>query len=48
MNVIIGSIPILLKEISNIKNGEPIPVNQFSGLVTSAEYFFCHFSHLSE
>jgi hypothetical protein len=34
MNVIIGSIPILLKEISNIKKGEPIPVNQFSDLVT--------------
>ena len=35
VNAIFGSIPILLKEISNIKNGEPIPVNQFSGLVTS-------------
>jgi hypothetical protein len=34
MNVIIGSIPILLKEISNIKKGEPIPVHQFSDLVT--------------
>jgi hypothetical protein len=33
MNVIIGSIPILLKEISNIKKGEPIPVHQFSDLV---------------
>ena len=32
MNVIIGSIPILLKEISNMKNGEPIPVHQFSDL----------------
>ncbi len=29
-----GSIPILTKEISNIKNGEPIPVHQFSDLVT--------------
>ena len=35
VNAIFGSIPILSKEISNIKNGEPIPVNQFSGLVTS-------------
>jgi len=34
VNAIFGSIPILSKEISNIKNGEPIPVNQFSGLVT--------------
>ena len=34
VNAIFGSIPILTKEISNIKNGEPIPVNQFSGLVT--------------
>ena len=34
MNVIFGSIPILSKEISNIKKGEPIPVNQFSDLVT--------------
>ena len=33
VNAIFGSIPILTKEISNIKNGEPIPVNQFSGLV---------------
>ena len=38
VNAIFGSIPILTKEISNIKNGEPIPVNQFSDLVTSAEY----------
>ena len=35
VNAIFGSIPILTKEISNIKNGEPIPVNQFSDLVTS-------------
>ena len=34
VNAIFGSIPILSKEISNIKNGEPIPVNQFSCLVT--------------
>lgn len=34
---IFGSIPILSKEISNIKKGEPIPVNQFSDCVTSAE-----------
>jgi hypothetical protein len=34
VNAIFGSIPILSQEISNIKNGEPIPVNQFSGLVT--------------
>ena len=34
VNAIFGSIPILRKEISNIKNGEPIPVNQFSDLVT--------------
>ena len=34
VNAIFGSIPILSREISNIKNGEPIPVNQFSGLVT--------------
>ena len=38
VNAIFGSIPILSKEISNIKNGEPIPVNQFSGLVTSAGF----------
>jgi len=38
VNAIFGSIPILTKEISNIKNGEPIHVNQFSDLVTSAEY----------
>ena len=35
VNAIFGSIPILLKEISNIKKGEPIPVNQFSDLVTA-------------
>ena len=35
VNAIFGSIPILSREISNIKNGEPIPVNQFSGLVTA-------------
>ena len=34
VNAIFGSIPILTKEISNIKNGEPITVNQFSDLVT--------------
>jgi len=34
MNVIIGSIPILSNEISNIKKGEPIPMHQFSDLVT--------------
>lgn len=34
VNAIFGSIPILTKEISNIKNGELIPVNQFSDLVT--------------
>ena len=34
MNGSIGSIPILTKEIANIKNGEPIPEHQFSGLVT--------------
>ena len=38
VNAIFGSIPILTKEISNIKNGEPIPVNQFSDLVTSAGF----------
>ena len=31
-----GSISILSKEISNIKKGEPIPVNQFSDCVTQA------------
>jgi hypothetical protein len=34
VNAVFGSIPILLKEISNIKKGEPIPVHQFSDLVT--------------
>jgi hypothetical protein len=34
VNAIFGSIPILSKEISNIKKGEPIPVHQFSDLVT--------------
>ena len=34
MNAIFGSIPILSKKISNIKKGQPIPVHQFSGLVT--------------
>ena len=34
VNAIFGSIPILTKDISNIKNGEPIPVNQSSDLVT--------------
>jgi hypothetical protein len=40
VNAIFGSIPILTTEISNIKNGEPIPVNQFSDLVTSAGWLF--------
>ena len=35
VNAVFGSIPILLKEISNIKKGEPIPVHQFSDLVTA-------------
>jgi hypothetical protein len=34
VNAIFGTIPILSKEISNIKKGEPIPVNQFSDCVT--------------
>ena len=34
VNAIFGSIQTLTKGISNIKNGEPIPVNQFSDLVT--------------
>ena len=34
VNAIFGSIPILSKEISNTKKGEPIAVNQFSDLVT--------------
>jgi len=34
VKAIFGSIPILSKEISNIKKGEPILVNQFSDLVT--------------
>ncbi len=38
VNAIFGSVPILLKEISNIKKGEPIPVNQFSDCVTSAGF----------
>ena len=38
VNAIFGSIPILSKEISNIKKGEPIPVNQFSDCVTSAGF----------
>ena len=38
VNAIFGSIPILSKKISNIKKGEPIPVNQFSDLVTSAGF----------
>ena len=36
VNAIFGSIPILSTEISNIKNREPIPVIQFSDLVTQA------------
>ena len=35
LNAIFDSIPILSREISNIKKGEPIPVNQFSDLVTA-------------
>ena len=38
VNAIFGSIPILSKEISNIKKGEPIHLNQFSDLVTSAGF----------
>ena len=38
VNAIFGSIPILSKEISNIKKGEPIPVNQFSDCVTPAGF----------
>jgi len=38
VNAIFGSTPILSKEISNIKKGEPIPVHQFSSLVTSAGF----------
>ena len=38
VNAIFGSIPILSKEISNIKKGEPIPVNQFSDLVTQGGF----------
>ena len=38
VNAIFGSIPMLSEKISNIKNGEPIPVNQFSDLVTSAGF----------
>ena len=38
VNAIFGSIPILSKEISNIKKGEPIPVNQFSGCVTQGGF----------
>ena len=34
VNAIFGSIPLLSKEISNIKKGEPIRVNQFSDCVT--------------
>ena len=38
VNAIFGSISILTKEISNIKNGEPILMNQFSHLVTLAGF----------
>ena len=38
VNTIFGSIPMLSKEISNKKNGEPIFVNQFSNLVTPAGF----------
>jgi hypothetical protein len=40
VNAIFGSIPILLKENSNIKKGEPIPVHQFSDCVTSTGLFY--------
>ena len=36
VNAIFGSVPILSTEISNIKNREPIPVIQFSDLVTQS------------
>ena len=38
VNAIFGSIPILAKKISNIKKGEPVPVNQFSDLVTQGGF----------
>ena len=38
VNAIFGSIPILLEKISNLKNGEPIPVSQFSDLVTQGGF----------
>ena len=48
VNAIFGSIPILSKEISNIKKGEPIPVNQFSDCVTqtygSSNFLSCLYS----
>ena len=34
VNALFGLISILEKEKSNIKNGEPIPMNQFSVIVT--------------
>jgi len=34
VNAIFGSTTILSKEISNIKNGEPIPMNQCSDIFT--------------
>jgi len=34
VSALFGSIPILWKEISNIKNGEPTQMNQFSDVVT--------------
>ncbi|MDA9028981.1 MAG: hypothetical protein P8P50_01025 [Flavobacteriaceae bacterium] len=40
MSALFGSIPILWKEISNIKNGEPTQMNQFSDVVTSAGLFY--------
>jgi hypothetical protein len=40
VSALFGSIPILWKEISSIKNGELIPVNQFSYVVTSAGLFY--------
>ena len=50
VNAIFGSIPILSKEISNIKKGEPIRVNQFSDCVTqtyeSSNFFSSFYSVL--
>ena len=38
VNALFGLISILEKEKSNIKNGEPIPMNQFSVIVTPAGF----------